>query len=720
VNAPSISDIVERIRSYAPDADIQPVMTAYLLAARVHAGQTRKSGEPYLTHPLAVALILAELKMDVETIATALLHDALEDNPITLQEMEAQVGPLVTGLVDGVTKIGKLKFRSREELAAENFRKMMLAMSRDLRVILVKLADRLHNMRTIEHHKVEKREEIAKETLEIYVPIANRLGLTRVKDKLEDLCIHALHPEQYEQIVAYLSETQADRERYIERVCGELVEHLRRNGITARVRGRAKHPASIWRKMVRQNLKVEQIPDLLAFRVIVEDVGACYAALGLIHANFPPVPDRIKDYIARPKANGYQSLHTTVVGSEARRVEIQIRTDAMDRVAQEGIAAHWTYKEGHLALAPEEVIQITRIRDLFDAAGEAEDATDFMEAVKVEFYADEVFVFTPKGDVKRFPQSSTTLDFAYAIHTDVGNRCTGARVNGRMVPLRYELQSGDTVEILTAEHQRPTRDWLDIARTGRAIQKIRRVLRQEERDQGVKLGRDMIEAELQRFGWSLARVMKDGRGAKVLKERGYKDLDGLVVEVARGHQPLVSLVRDLLPEGVYQTRQEEAQQSALQSLLSRFRRSTTSPVLITGEDGVLVSYAKCCSPLPGEAIVGFITRGRGITVHRASCPQLADLDPDRRIPVQWDASSETRHAGEIHVYCTDRPGMLASITKICEQNGVNINRAEAKTGRDHPAVVTLQLSLRDVNELTRLIKNIEKVPGVETVQRTAG
>jgi GTP pyrophosphokinase len=392
----------------------------------------------------------------------------------------------------------------------------------------------------------------------------------------------------------------------------------------------------------------------------------------------------------------------------------------MDRIADEGIAAHWTYKEGHLALAPEEVIQITKIRDLFDAAGEAEDATDFMEAVKVEFYADEVFVFTPKGDVKRFPQGSTTLDFAYAIHTDVGNRCTGAKVNGRMVPLRYELHSGDTVEILTSEQQRPTRDWLDIARTGRAIQKIRRVLHQEEREHGVKLGREMVEAELQRFGWNLARVMKEGRGAKLMKERGIKELDALLVEVARGHQPLVALVRDVLPEGVYQTRQVEAQQSALQSLLSRFRRTTTSPVLITGEDGVLVSYAKCCGPLPGEVIVGFITRGRGITVHRASCPQLADLDPERRIPVEWDASNQTRHAGEIHVYCTDRPGMLASITKICEQNGVNIDRAEAKTAGEHPAVVTLQLSLRDVNELTRLIKNIEKVPGVETVQRSAG
>ncbi|MEQ1500881.1 MAG: bifunctional (p)ppGpp synthetase/guanosine-3',5'-bis(diphosphate) 3'-pyrophosphohydrolase [Myxococcota bacterium] len=715
-----------QIRRYAPDADVQPVMTAYLLAARAHAGQTRKSGEAYLTHPLAVAGILADMRMDVETIATALLHDALEDNPITKEQMEAEIGPVITDLVDGVTKIGKLKFRSREELAAENFRKMMLAMSRDLRVILVKLADRLHNMSTLEHHdNADKQRQIAKETIEIYVPIANRLGLTRIKDQLEDLCLKVLHPEEYQTIVRWLDETQGDRERYTEQVVSGLRDELVAHGVTTEVRGRAKHPASIFRKMDRQGLKVDEVPDLIAFRVIAEDVGTCYLALGLVHASFPPVPDRIKDYVARPKPNGYQSLHTTVIGPEGRRVEIQIRTAEMDRVAEEGIAAHWQYKEGHLGLTPDEVIQIARIRDLFDAAREAEDATDFMEAVKVEFYADEVFVFTPKGDVKRFPQGATALDFAYAVHTGVGNRCTGAKVNGRMVALRYELQSGDTVEILTSDNQKPSRDWIGIARTGRAIQKIRRFLRQEERDQGLRLGKEMIEAELKRFGWTLPRIHKEGQLKDTLKRRGVKDLDTLLVDVARGQVALAGLVKDLLPDGVYQTRHEAEQQGALSSLLNRFRRPSTSPVLITGEDGLLVSFAKCCGPLPGEPIAGFITRGRGITVHRSHCPQLAAMDPERQISVEWDQHAEAKHSGEIKIFCSDRPGMLAKITQICQQNGVNINRAEASTRADGQGVtpvgvVTLELELRDVNELARLIGTIEKVPGVDAVHRTAG
>jgi GTP diphosphokinase / guanosine-3',5'-bis(diphosphate) 3'-diphosphatase len=715
----SISDIVERIRGYSPDADVRPVMTAYLLAARAHAGQTRKSGEAYLTHPLAVAAILADMRMDVDTIATALLHDALEDNPITKEQMEAEIGKEITDLVDGVTKIGKLRFRSREELAAENFRKMMLAMSRDLRVILVKLADRLHNMSTLEHHgNSDKQCQIAKETIEIYVPIANRLGLTRIKDQLEDLCLAVLHPEEHSQILTYLEETQGDRDRYTERVVEGLRAELAGNGVECEVRGRAKHAASIWRKMDRQGCRVDEVPDLLAFRVIVPDVGSCYLVLGLVHASFPPVPDRIKDYIARPKANGYRSLHTTVIGPEERRVEIQIRTAEMERIAQEGIAAHWQYKEGHLRLSPDEVIQIARIRDLLDAATDAEDATDFMEAVKVEFYADEVFVFTPKGDVKRFPQGATALDFAYAIHTDVGNRCTGARVNGRQVPLRYELQSGDTVEISTSDGQRPKRDWCEIARTGRAIQKIRRFLRQEERDQGVRLGREMIEAELKRFGWSMQRVTKEGLLKEALKKRGVKEIDPLLIEVARGQAPLSALVKDLLPDGVYHARQQE-QQGALSSLLSRFRRPSTSPVLITGEDGLLVSYARCCGPLPGEAIAGFITRGRGITVHRSGCVQLAGMDPDRRIPVEWDTSVAARHSGEIRIVCNDRPGMLAKITQVCEQSGVNINRAEAST-ESTPAVVKLQIELRDVNEMARLISTLEKIPGIDSVHRTAG
>ncbi len=725
----SISEIVEKIRTYSPDADVKPVMTAYLLAARAHAsaGVDMVGPSAMLVRVIlrsllvAVAMTLADIHMDVETIATALLHDALEDNPVSVREdMERDVGPVVTRLVDGVTKIGKLKFRSQEELAAENFRKMMLAMSQDIRVILVKLADRLHNMSTIEHHKPEKQKSIALETMEIFVPIANRLGLDSFKTKLEDYCLLALEPQAWRDVDDFLAKTQGDREEYTARVVDALEKNLRGQGIDCRVKGRAKHRASIWRKVKNQGISLSEVSDLLAFRVLVKDVGNCYGALGSVHASFPPIPDRIKDYIARPKPNGYQSLHTTVIGPEGRRIEVQIRTEEMNRVADEGIAAHWKYKEGHLALAPEDVVKITRIREMFDSAKDAENAAEFMERVKVEFYADEVFVFTPKGDIKRLPLGATALDFAFAVHSDVGMRCTGARVNGRMVPLRYEVRSGDTLEVLTSPHQKPNRDWLNIARTGRALEKIRRHLRLEEREQGMRLGRELLEAELKKYGSTLSKIkVDDDRIQDCFKRRGVSNLDGLLVDIARGQIAPLTAVRDFLGEEVLQKKEAE-ESSALGSLIRRFRGRSESPVLITGEDGLLVQFAKCCGPLPGEPIVGFITRGRGITVHRSTCAQLTTLEADRRVPVEWDPTMQSTHSGEIEIVCAHRPGMLAHITRLCEQNQVNIQRAEAKTVGDDRALCTLQLAVRDIAELTRLIRNLEKIGGVESVHRTAG
>ncbi len=716
----TISQVLETIRSYSPDANLQPVMSAYLLAAKAHAGQTRKTGEPYLTHPIAVAGILAHMRMDIDTIATGLLHDALEDNPITKAEMEAEMGATITRLVDGVTKIGKLKFRSKEELQAENFRKMMLAMSQDLRVILVKLADRLHNMRTLDGHRPAKQRMIAGETLEVFVPIANRLGLIHLKDELEDLCFRYTEPEAWAEITGFLQATQADRDAYVERAREELQAYLAEEGVQCEIQGRAKHPYSVYKKMRAQSLGVDEVPDLLALRIIVDTVGDCYGALGLIHARYPPVPARIKDYIARPKANGYQSLHTTIIGPESRRIEVQIRTDEMHRVAEEGIAAHWQYKEGRLALSPDDVNKISRIRELLDTARDAEDATEFMETVKSEFYADEVFVFTPAGDVKRLKRGATALDFAFSIHTDIGVRCSGAKVNGKMVPLRYELKSGDRVEILTSAHQSPTRDWLDIATTGRAVQKIRRFLRDQQREQGVRLGREMIEAELKKYGHTLQKARSEGRLEALVERKNLKDADQLYVEVATGTRSLQSAVRRLLPEGVYDERHQSKQQSPLTSFISRFRTRSESPVLITGEDGVLVHFANCCSPLPGEAVVGFITRGRGISVHRTDCAQLGTMDPDRRISVEWDGRSKATHSGRVQIFCQDRPGVLAHISKVCEAAQVNINRAEANSVGDTRSVCTLEVSVRDIGELGRLIKNIEKITGVESVQRLTG
>ncbi len=719
----NISQVLEAIRTYSPDANLQVVMSAYLLAAKAHAGQTRKTGEPYLTHPIAVAGILADMRMDVETIATGLLHDALEDNPITMAEMEAEVGPTVTALVDGVTKIGKLKFRSKEELQAENFRKMMMAMSRDLRVILVKLADRLHNMRTLGgHDSPDKQRAIAQETIEVFAPIANRLGIVHLKDELEDLCFRYIDPPAYAEVKEFLELTQADREAYIGRVREKLAETFARENVPyQRLYGRAKHPYSIYRKMQAQGLSVSDVPDILAFRVIVENLGACYATLGVLHGTYPPVPDRIKDYIARPKANGYQSLHTTIIGPEHRRVEIQIRTEEMHRIAEEGIAAHWKYKEGRLAVSPDEVARISRIREMFENVRDAEDATEFMERVKTEFYADEVFVFTPAGDVKRLPAGATALDFAYAIHSDVGHRCTGAKVNGRMVPLRYELQSADRVEILTSPNQEPNRDWLHLAKTGRAIQKIRQHLRRQERERGVKLGRDMLEHELKKYGWNLQRGRAEGRLESYLDKRAFKEVDSLFVEIATGMISLQSAVKRILPDGLYEEHHaKQQQQTALSTLLNRFRPRAESPVLITGEDGVLVSFANCCGPLPGEPVVGFITRGRGISVHRADCDQLYKMDQDRRMAVEWDTGSGSKHTGKVQIHCQDRPGLLANISKVCEQAAVNINRAEARANGDGSSVCMIEVAVRDVGELGRLIKNIEKIKGVESVQRLAG
>jgi len=714
-----IADILDKIKSYAPDAELELVMQAYLLAAHAHAGQTRKTGEAYLTHPLAVADILADMRMDTETISTALLHDAMEDSPLTKEELTKQVGPVVAELVDGVTKIGKLRFRSKEELQAENFRKMMLGMSRDLRVVIVKLADRTHNMRTIGSHRPEKQRTIAQETIDVYAPLAARLGLTKMKTELEDICFSVLEPEAWKEIRAYLQDTAGIREAFIDVVLKDLHKALDEAGVKADVSGRLKHGWSIYRKLQTQGIDVSEIHDLIAFRVIADTVGDCYHVLGLMHAAYPPVPGRIKDYIARPKPNGYQSLHTTVIGPESKRMEIQIRTKSMHDFCENGVAAHWVYKQGRLALKPEEMAKVARIREMFAHAEDAESAEDFMEAMKVALYEEEVFVFTPNGDIKSFPLGATALDFAFAVHTEVGNRCVGAKANGRMVNLGYELQTGDRMEILTSPTQNPSRDWLDIARTGRAISKIRRYLRSEEKERAERIGKDMLDAELRRFDWTLSKTGSGGRLNDYLKKRSFKDSDMLLFDVGMGMTSPSEVAREILPEGVFVSRQEEARQSRLMSLLNRFGRRSESPVLITGEDGIMVSYAKCCSPLPGEAVVGFITRGRGITVHKEGCEQLASLEQARIVPVEWQETKSARHSSIVQVFCEDRTGMLASITKVCEVAKVNIQSVKTRNFGGGRAVVDLQISVRDVDELRRVARNLEKIPGVDYVKRAA-
>jgi GTP pyrophosphokinase len=710
-----LNDILDAVSEYAPNADLDVIMRAYVFSAKAHAGQMRKSGEPYLTHPLAVAGILTELKLDVDTIATGLLHDTMEDCLVGHDELLELFGQEVCELVEGVTKIGKLQFNSKEEAQAENFRKMVLAMARDVRVILVKLADRLHNMRTMEHMKPERRRAISQETLDIFTPIANRLGLSTLKTELEDLCFRYLHPEVCKELESQMATGAKDREAYIKHTCQLLEEELASKGLKSSLFGRSKHLMSIYRKMKDQALEFDQVHDLLAFRIFVEDIGECYTALGLIHAKYHHFPTKLKDYIAQPKSNGYQSLHTVVMGPNKQQIEIQIRTHEMHRVAEIGIAAHWRYKEGHLALSREDIAKVTKLRALFEAAREVEDPQEFLETVKVDLFASEAFAFTPRGDVKFFPMGATALDFAYSIHTEVGTHCVGAKVNGRMVPLRYEIQSGDTVEILTREDQRPSRDWLEIARTGRALSKIRQEIREEERAKGRELGRTMLERELKKYKMVLNRLVKDGTIKNAAKAHGFRKPDQLYLAIAQGQLTTERILREVLPPEAFE--EEEEEPGAITTFFHRIRTRSESPVLINGVEDVMVSYAQCCSPLPGEAVTGYITRGRGITVHLSGCPQLLALEPERRIKVQWHETGKAKHSGAVRIMCNDKPGMLAEVGAVCKTVGINVTKLEAKSIEDNKAILDLEVTITSVKELERFIRNLEKVSGILAVDR---
>jgi len=710
-----VDNLVQTIRTYSSDADIGLIMRAYMFSAQAHNGQTRKSGEDYLIHPLAVAQILAELRLDVDTIATGLLHDTMEDCLTTWHSLSEEFGADVADMVDGVTKIGKLQFRTREEAQAENFRKLILAMSKDVRVILVKLADRLHNMRTMTHMRPDRQRAISQETLDIFAPIANRLGLSRLKSELEDLCFQYLHPDVHESLSLQMDQLAPNHAQYINRVKTELAEGLVKRGVkNASISGRVKHLVSVYRKMQNKHLDFEQLHDLIAFRVLVDDVGQCYTALGIVHAMFPHLPARLKDYIAQPKSNGYQSLHTVVVSAEGNEVEIQIRTRDMHKVAEVGIAAHWRYKEGHLAMSKEEISEFARLRTLFEVARDISDPTEFLETLKIDLFSDEIFVFTPQGDVKFLPQGATPIDFAYAIHSEVGDRCAGAKVNGRMVPLRYTLQSGDRVEIKTNSNQRPNRDWLEIAKTGRALAKIRRVIREEEREKGRALGRELLETELKKHNRSLSKLLKTGQLDAVAQQFGHRKPDQLYLDLAHGNTMLQKVVSELVPEP---QQVEERPTNPLTSIINRIRKRSVSPVLISGEEDVLTTYARCCNPLPGEPVAGFITRGRGITVHKADCKQLLALDPERRVPVQWHSASNSRHTGEIEVICADKTGMLADLGAVCKTENINVTRMSAESIEDNKAIINLDVSVADVAQLTKLIRSLQRIRGVIRVRR---
>ncbi len=711
----TIGELVERVRAYTPTGPVEVIQRAYEFSAGVHKGQRRASGEPYLTHPLQVAGIIADLRLDVPSVATGLLHDTVEDTLATLAQVEEHFGAEIAGLVDGVTKIGQINFTSREEKQAENFRKMLLAMARDIRVILIKLADRTHNMRTLGHLAPERQVDIAQETLDIYAPLAHRLGIYWIKSDLEDNALRFLHPEVYYQLKRSVAKRKAEREKYIKEVISVLGKKLAESEVEAEVTGRPKHFYSIYQKMQAQNLLYDQIYDLVAFRVVVDTVGECYEALGVVHANWKPVPGRFKDYIALPKANGYQSLHTTLIGPYGERMEIQIRTRDMHRVAEYGVAAHWRYKKPGSADGGDGQ-RFAWLRQMLEWQQQLQDPQEFLRSVKEDLFTEEVFAFTPKGDLLAFPLGSTVIDFAYRIHSEVGHHCAGARVNGKIVPLRYQLQSGDTVEIVTTANQQPSKDWLKLVKTPRAKGRIRAWVKAQQSSRSVAVGREILERDLARHQLDLAKLRGEGTLRRVAEELLQKDEDTLLAAVGYGRVTAQQVLGKLLSPEELERRREKGE-GRLQRLLRMVSRQTKSGVQVSGVEDMLVRFGKCCSPLPGERITGFITRGRGVTVHALDCPKVLESDPQRRIDVQWEDGKGTPRPVRVEVTCIDQPGLLAAMSKAISSAGINITRAQVHALGDRKAQNVFELMVASADELNRVMRSLGRVRGVMKVAR---
>ncbi len=723
-----LNDILDRVATYHPDPDLDLIKKAYVYSAKVHQGQIRKSGEPYLVHPLEVAGLLAELKLDEASVVTGLLHDTIEDTLATKEEISELFGAEIAELVDGVTKLSQFAAaNTQEEKQAENFRKMVVAMARDIRVLLVKLADRTHNMRTLDAMKPESQERIARETLDIYAPLANRLGIQWIKSELEDLSFRYLRPQDYGELTERVAARAREKERFVEEVVGVIRQRLHEAGLPgADVSGRVKHVYSLWRKMRQLDVDFEQIQDVIAFRVIVATVAQCYESLGIIHSLWKPIPGRFKDYIAMPKPNMYQSLHTSVVGPKGERIEVQIRTQEMHRIAEEGVAAHWAYKEkgrdgkGAEALSKKDAASFGWLRQLVEFQKELDDPREFLETVKVDLFSDEVFVFTPKGAVKSLPRGATPVDFAYTIHTEVGQRCVGAKVNGKLVPLRYALKNGDTVEILTSPHSHPSKDWLTFVKTSRAQARIRQYIRQAEHRRSIEIGREVAEREFRRFGVTLNKAQKGGELDKAAAALGYRTGDDVLAAIGYGKLGPTEVLRQILPaDKLAEPQPTPAPTSRLTEIFRKVaRRPSAGGVRINGIDDVLVRYGRCCNPVPGDAIVGFITRGRGVTVHTASCDKAIGIDPDRRVDVAWDPKGEFKRPVSIRVITNDQPGILAKISQTFSEAGVNISGASCRsTSPGERAVNDFEVAIGDLKQLKQVMRSIERIEGVQSVQR---
>jgi GTP pyrophosphokinase len=716
----SLEELCEKVRGYFPGADLRLIEKAYHFSEKAHSGQIRRSGEPYISHPLGVAAILADLRLDLATIATGLLHDTVEDTHATLPDIEREFGKPIAELVDGVTKISKINFRNTHEKQGENIRKMIVAMGKDVRVVLVKLADRLHNMRTLNHMAPEKQARIAQETLDIYSPLAGRLGIMSLKIELEDLSFRYSKPDSYYQLAQKVAMKKKERERFIDETKRLLTTELTtRSKMKFEVYGRPKHLYSIWKKMQARNLDYEQIYDVLAFRVVVGSVPECYEVLGHVHSLWKPIPGRFKDFIAMPKVNNYQSLHTTVIGPGAERIEIQIRTRDMHLVAERGIAAHWKYKEGGKPADSDQKFEW--LRDLVSLHQQVRNPDEFLETVKTDLFDREIYVFTPKGDVRELPEGATAIDFAYAVHTDVGNHCSAARVNGKMVPLKTKLKSGDTIEVMTSPNQTPSKDWLKFCVTTRAKSKIRWFVKNEQRKRAAELGKEILEKEFRKFGHSLQKFTKlTPEIVEKLKMFGAGDMDDLFVAVGYGKQVAKDVVETFAP-GSKPVAEERPSfmQKILQSATTKNRKSK-SIIKVDGMDDMLVRFGKCCNPIPGDPIVGFITRGRGITIHKSDCERAFEVDTDRRIDVEWTVNTVpdgVERAVRVRVVSQDIPGLLKHMSEAFSARGININNAQIRTTKDKKAVCVFDVNVRDTGQLSQVMADLQKINGIIGVTR---
>ena len=713
-------DLMKRMQANRPADDLELVKKAYDYSLRVHTGQSRASGEPYLVHPLEVALVLAEMKMDPVAVSAGLLHDSVEDTSVTIVDIRKEFGEQVAHIVEGVTKISKIDFATKEEQQAENLRKMMLAMVDDIRVVMIKLADRLHNMRTLEHLPPDRQQKIAKETLEIYGPIAHRLGMGKIRGELEDLGFKYLDPIAYEQVKDAVESHRKVGEAFLSRVEGVVRDKLKEAGITAKVESRTKRYYSIHKKLVRQRIKVEQVYDLYAMRIVTRSVQDCYAVLGIIHNVWRPVPGRIKDFIAMPRPNFYQSLHTSVITEDGTPFEVQIRTEEMHKMAEEGIAAHWKYKDGAVSAQDEQ--RLAWLRQVVEWQRDVSDPNEFLSTLKIDLYPEEVYTFTPKGKVVVLPRDSTPIDFAYTVHTEVGHTCVGAKVNGRMVPLRHKLHSGDIVEILTQPGHKPSRDWLAIVKSSRSRNKIKHWLNIHQRERAIEIGRKLIEKEARKYRIPL-KELKEEEFLRIASDYGLGRPDDLMAGIGYGKYSARQVLAKLSPAaGQALPEQDEAKEteSAVTSVVRRVFGGDNNAITVKGSGDLLVYRARCCNPIRGEGIVGYVTRGKGVAVHAINCPNVVNLmyEPERRIDVSWakDESTPNIYPVKLTVFCDDRYGMLKLITGVIGDAKSNIRNIEARTANSQ-AVVDIILDISDLKHLENIIHGLRKIPGVRDVQR---